>query len=166
MKFYSVFSSNIPKFSRSFKINEDKSNQDYVFHRTKQQFKDECDINRIVQMYPDVNSDEYANRVSTFVNSRPDLFGEYDSAMDYSKAVEIVENARAQFDNLPSVLRERFGHNPYEFLDYINDSSNKEEAVSLGLLKKEIPVTNIEVPENPLNPVIQPVIKAETQTSQ
>lgn len=168
MKFYSVFSSNLPKSSRSFKVNDDNSNLDFVSHRTKQQFKDECDINRIVQMYPDINSDDYANRVRSLVNSQPDLFGEYDSAMDYSKAVQIVDTARSQFETLPSVLRERFSQDPFEFLNYINNPDNKQEAISLGLLKQEIPSTNIDVvsPETPLQPVIQPTQPAETQTSQ
>ncbi len=165
MDFISVFSSVKPRVGRSFLVNKDKTNQDYVFSRTKQQFKDECDINRIVDMYPDVNSDEYQRRVSSIIGNNPDLYGDYDSQMDYATAVDVVNRAKEQFDTLPSILRERFAHDPFEFLSYVNNPSNREEATNLGLFEKVIPSTNI-VPEKVVNTVIQPSNEAVTQSSQ
>lgn len=167
MEFRSVFDGVRNRVSRSFIVvkDDDSSNEDYVFSRTKQQFKDECDINRIVQMYPDINSEEYERKVSGVLAMNPDLYGEYDSSMDYTQAVEIVDRAREQFESLPSVLRERFAHDPFQFLDYVNDSKNLEEATNLGLFKKVLPSTNISS-EVPSDTVIQPVKPAETQMSQ
>lgn len=167
MSFISTYSKKRNRVGRSFKIIKDSDgnslNTDFVYHRTKQSFKDECDINRIVDRYPDVNSEAYRNQVAGLLNANPGLFGEYDSAMDYGKAISIVERAHEQFDTLPATLRERFAQDPFQFLSYVNDSSNREEALKLGLLREDIPLTNI--PQTPSAPVIQPSNTSETQSS-
>lgn len=168
MEFKSTYDGVRERVGRSFLVDEDKENEDFVYHRTKQSFKDECDINRLVERYPDVNSEGYMKSIAQQL-SDSNLYGEYDSSMDYSRAVEIVSRANEQFETLPSKLRERFGHNPVEFLDYVNDSNNLNEMISMGLAKQEIPPTNIVAPPvqqeavTPVQPVIQPTEGAVTQ---
>lgn len=146
MDFRSTYDGVRERIGRSFVVLKDKSNEDFVYHRTKQSFKDECDINCIVDRYPDVTSENYMKSVAQ-VLSDSGLYGEYDTSMDYSKAVEIVNRAHEQFDTLPSKLRDRFSNNPVKFLDYISDSSNFAEAQKLGLLKTSIPPNNIVTPD-------------------
>lgn len=174
MNFRSVYDDVRVRVSRSFDVLKDKSNEDYVFHRAKQQFKDECDINKIVARYPDLNSESYQRQVAGILATNPELFSEYDSAMDYASAVSIVDRAREQFETLPATLRERFSQDPFEFLNYVNNENNRSEAIKLGLLKENIPITNIPVDkpiitEQPViqaGSVIQPTQEAVTQMSQ
>lgn len=155
MDFRSVFDDNRVRISTSF---EDVEGGPSTVDRTKQQFLDDVDINKIVARYPDISLQQAQL-------SNPDLYSEFDTSMDYMKAVEIVQRAGEQFDTLPAVIRDRFKHDPFEFLNYINDPSNKEEAISLGLMKKvEIPEENITIvpPTQPLESVIQPELSAVT----
>lgn len=171
MDFRSTYDGIRERVCRSFVVLKDKSNENFVYHRTKQSFKDECDINRIVDRYPDITNENYMKSVAQ-VLSDTGLYGEYDSSMDYSKAIEIVNRAHAQFDTLPSKLRDRFANEPTKFLDYISDSSNFEEAQKLGLLKVSPPINTIvspdldgqvEQPAAQQPQVIQPTEKAATQ---
>ena len=54
--------------------------------------------------------------------------------VDYQEALGIVAQARESFLALPSSVRERFGNNPASLIDFLNDASNRAEAISLGLL--------------------------------
>ena len=46
------------------------------------------------------------------------------------------------FDSLPSSLRERFSNDPSRLLAFVDDESNFDEAVKLGLLSP-LPVEDI-----------------------
>ena len=39
---------------------------------------------------------------------------------------------------LPSDVRSRFGNNPAELLDFLNDNSNYDEAIRLGLIHAKV----------------------------
>lgn len=121
------------------------------FDRTKQQFKDECDINNIIAKYPDLS-------ISNAIVNNPELYGEYDTSMDYMQAFDIVANAQEQFDSLPVQLRKRFDYNPAEFLSFLENPANRDEAQKLGLLKEKITVPL------PAQPVEQPVIQTPIES--
>lgn len=110
--------------------------------RTKQEFKDECDINVIMKRYlagypiPD--------------NVRVGRYGDFSDAVDFQEAQNIVLNAEEQFMALPAKVRERFKNNPFELLVFLGDKENYEEARSLGLLREE------EAP-----PKVEPAVKPD-----
>lgn len=95
-------------------------------HRTKQEFKDECDINKLLERYQQQG-------VPPRVNSGQPQWGDF-TAPDLQTALNTVIEAEALFDELPSSLRNRFDNDPVKLLDWVHDPKNAQEAVSLGFL--------------------------------
>lgn len=58
------------------------------------------------------------------------------SEFDYQEALEIVAEADQAFAQLPHELQQRFS-NPANFLNFLDDPRNFEEACKLGLIKPE-----------------------------
>lgn len=93
---------------------------------TKQEFREECDINTIMKKYtqfgvvPEVRD--------------PGQFGDYTSVPDLLEAHEIVRRAADDFAGLPSDVRERFANDPVRLLGFVEDSKNRDEAIRLGLV--------------------------------
>lgn len=96
--------------------------------RTKQSFKDECDINLILKNY----------RVTGVLpnNSRAALaqYGDFSQVPNYETALNRVLEAQEMFNDMPAVVRARFGNDPGRLLGFLSDSQNRDEAVRLGLL--------------------------------
>lgn len=102
--------------------------------RTKQSFREECDINVLVKRFGlDAGAE---GRV-------PPMFGDYSGAVEFQEAQEIVARAQSQFNALPARQRERFHNDPAELLEFVMEESNQAEAVELGLAlppAKPVPV--------------------------
>jgi len=110
--------------------------------RTKQAFKDECDINNILDRYQKTG-------IMTHVAGRPPGFGDFTGVDDYQSALNKVIEAQASFETLPSKVRARFRNDPGEFLAFVSDPRNTDELVAMGLAtKKDVqpPVTPQEPP--------------------
>lgn len=97
--------------------------------RTKQSFKDECDINTIMRRYQQTGTLEHVQRREA---QYADCTGR-----DYQTAMELIANARSAFEELPAAVRDRFDNDPAELLDFVRDPDNAEEAAELGLLSPE-----------------------------
>lgn len=107
--------------------------------RTRQEFKDECDINFIMKRYE-------ATGVMPQPWKSPPVgsFADFASAPDFMEAQTIIARSREQFATLPARVRDRFQNNPAHLLAFLEDEGNLGEARSLGLLKDEpapIPAT-------------------------
>lgn len=97
--------------------------------RTKQEFKDECDINRIMAKY-----------VQTGVlpgNVAVGRYGDFSAVGSYQEALATVFAADAQFQALPAEVRDEFGNSPARFLAAVADPSQKARFQKLGLLVEE-----------------------------
>lgn len=101
-------------------VNKEKS-------MTQQQFKDECDINNIMQKY--VTTGEFSH-----ATKKQGVYADFSGIRDYQQMVETVMYAQEAFDLLPAKVRSRFRNDPGELLAFLQDPNNKEEARSLGLL--------------------------------
>lgn len=100
---------------------------------TFQHFKDECDINTIVSRYP--------NGVTPYDDRKgSEVYGDFSDAelFDFRATQEKIIEAENRFNALPSDVRSRFGNNPAELLDFLNDSSNYDEAIKLGLIHAKV----------------------------
>lgn len=95
---------------------------------TKQSFRDECDINRIMKRYA---------QSGTLPPGLPGTYGDFTGPGELLDAYELVKNAEEQFNALPSALRERFHNKPAEFLAFVGQEKNREEAEKLGLLRPD-----------------------------
>lgn len=95
---------------------------------TQQKFKDECNVNYIV--------DQFAR-----TGRLPRFLGEprygYAPALDFREALELVMSQEEFFNELPSGVRQRFNNDPLELLSFVENPDNLEEARQLGLAKGE-----------------------------
>lgn len=109
--------------------------------RTKQSFKDECDINLIMRRY---------SQSGVMPSGRTDgLYGDFSMVGDYLHSMNTIERARAQFSGLSSDIRARFRNNPLDMLEFVGNPSNRDEAIKLGLIDAPKPIV-------PVEPVVKP----------
>ena len=102
--------------------------------RTKQSFKEECDVNNIVNRWLKSGLMPSANVV-------PAQFLDVSEIPDYQTSLNLVNQANAMFANLPANVRDRFDNNPAKLLSFVQDKSNLEEAINLGLCERREPST-------------------------
>ena len=92
---------------------------------TKKSFRDECDINKIMEKFQRKGIiDHYAKHAPEYMDI-PEL--------QYSDALQIVIDADQAFSELPSTIRSKFRNDPSEFLSFVQDPSNSDEMAALGL---------------------------------
>ena len=94
--------------------------------RTKQAHAKEADINHIMRKYLKTGLMEHSR------NHQPD-YG-FATSDDFHTSMNIITKANSMFEDLPSSIRSRFENKPEQFLDFVNDESNKEEMLEMGLL--------------------------------
>lgn len=93
---------------------------------TKQEFKDECNINVLMKRYQKTGLfPQYPGQSPRYVSNI--------GMPDYQEAANIVLQAQSEFAALNSELRKRFDNDPAKFLAFVNDEANADELVSLGL---------------------------------
>lgn len=100
--------------------------------RTKQSFKNECDVNFIMKKY------EKTGQITHLQRGTPQS-GDFSDFVDYQAALEVVHGAQEMFSNLGARVRARFANDPQQFLDFIQNPENRDEAIQLGLIEKPKP---------------------------
>ena len=102
-----------------------------VINLVKQEFKEECDINVIMsRIAPEAIMESF--------RAREGSYGDFSEVKTYQDAKNEVVAVESAFDSLPAKLRKMFDNNISKFLDYVEDPSNHEEAMQLGLLDREV----------------------------
>lgn len=92
-----------------------------------------CDINNIMARYENA-------RVSPFVEPDPSLFFDATAVSDYHSALNAVQHADALFMMQPAHIRSRFENDAGNFVQFMSDPGNLEEAVQLGLVTIKDPL--------------------------
>ena len=92
---------------------------------TQQQFRDESDINNIVDRF--MKTGHLPDPVSM------PQYVDYEGVFDFQSAMNVVRQADENFMRMDAKVRARFHNSPQEFLDFFADPANSEEAVRLGL---------------------------------
>mgnify|MGYP000175390794 CR=1 FL=1 len=114
--------------------------------RTKQNHKDECDINHIMRKFKKTGVVEHRNE------NEPQ-YG-FADAITFNEAMNIVITAQTMFDDLPSHLRRKFGNDPSNFLDFVQNPENLQEMRELGLAREDgVPAE----PGEAITPTSEPV---------
>lgn len=96
--------------------------------RTRQEFKDQCDINKIINRHMMTGE-------ITHINQRVPRYADTSKVPDYLNAMIIVKQAEMLFNSLPAVIRERFKNQPDRMVEFCQDDKNYDEAVKLGLIE-------------------------------
>lgn len=110
---------------------------------TQQQFKEECDINTIMNKY--IKTGEFRA-----LTGKGGIYADFSEIKDLQSMLDTVRLAQDAFASLPAQVRQRFANDPAQLLEFIQDTNNRDEAIKLGLIDKPIPSPNDE-PSLPTN---------------
>jgi len=108
---------------------------------TQQHFANEVNINSIIARY---NRTGYLTDPLKPGFSRPQ-FGDFSDIVDFQTAQDIVIRGNEAFASLPSAIRKRFDNDPSLFLSFMDDISNRDEAISLGIISEKVEIEPISV---------------------
>lgn len=92
--------------------------------------RDECDINTIVKRFGLTGNLPYGVDVPAY-----DDYSMIPS--DYHQALNFVMAADDTFMEMPASVRSRFDNDAGKFLDFVNNDSNYDEAIALGLVLRK-----------------------------
>lgn len=93
---------------------------------TKQEFKDDADINVIVRRF------NVTGQLPVGVHAP--VFQDFEGVFDFQSAMNVVAEAESSFLSMPADVRYRFHNNPQEFVAFCSDDRNRAEAMKLGLV--------------------------------
>jgi phage internal scaffolding protein len=72
-------------------------------------------------------------------NVRTPTYGDFVQIDDYRTAVHVVMDAEREFLKIPAGLRARFENDPQQWIDFVMNPDNVDEAVKLGfVVKREV----------------------------
>ena len=92
---------------------------------TQQQFKEESDINTIVDRFMK------SGVMPTPVNMPQ--YVDYEGVFDFQTAMNTIRQADENFMRMDAKVRARFNNSPQEFLEFFANPQNQDEAIRLGL---------------------------------
>lgn len=126
---------------------------------TEQAHKNETDMNYILR--------DYAR--TGFIKHSKENQGRYDdvSVQDFQDAMYIVTEAKNMFNELPAMVRNRFAHDPAQFLEFVQNPDNKAEMQKMGILQGNDGLDLSGVPTSaPISEAdIQPATETTTETT-
>lgn len=109
--------------------------------RTKQQFKDDCDMRKIIQRYRQTGVLPTSNRQA--------VFGDFSSTNDFRQYVENMMDIEDFFMSLPSGFRKELHNDPANLVDWVKKPENRAQAIEFGLIEVDTPPETPEQPEQP-----------------
>lgn len=98
--------------------------------KAQQHMAKACDINNIMARYQKTGAIDHVVKYEGQYGDVP--------ALDFREALDKVTQAQQMFADLPSSLRDRFGHDPYEFLHFVQNADQEALEVA-GLVRKQEP---------------------------
>ena len=98
--------------------------------KTKSEFADECDINKIMARY------RKTGELPVTALQAADRFGDFSQVPDFQEMQNRVLAAHEMFAALPSDIRKRFNNDPGEFIDSAQSEEGIKLFVELGLAKE------------------------------
>lgn len=98
---------------------------------THQSFLEECDFNNVLHKWQ-------KSGLITHINPNMPMYADVSQFGDYQSSLELIRSAQAQFDALPSSIRDRFDNDPSKLIAFLNDPANRAEAEKLGLLNTPV----------------------------
>lgn len=97
----------------------------YTDGRTKQAFKDQCDINKMLKKAQQTGSIAHIQKYPELI------YGEFDGEFDLLTAHARIQRANEIFGELPSETRKEFDNNALEFVTWANNPENKGKLAEL-----------------------------------
>lgn len=95
---------------------------------TQQHFRDECDINKIVERAIRTGD------TTVFTSAQRAEFYDASAITDYVDAMALIDDVNDDFNSLPSTIRSMFGNNVKQYVEWMSNPANWSKARELGLL--------------------------------
>lgn len=134
-------------FRSAYAHRDEQLHQGIVFEEPsltdQSQYKD-TDINNIVRRYQVTGLLDSPGSVS-FETLQ---YGDATLLPDYQTALDLVNSVESEFSSLPSEIREKFGHDPMQLLEALQDPTKQQMLQDIGLLSK--PADPTLVPKEPI----------------
>lgn len=92
--------------------------------RTKQSFKDETDINKIMKKA------QVSGSLSHLLKYPAPVYGEFEG-VDLLEAHRLIDRANEIFNDLPSEIKNEFGHDALKFAGFASDPANNEKLAEI-----------------------------------
>lgn len=105
---------------------------------TVQDEKEETDINYIVNKYADGQKGIMTLDLGDSSQYAYLQFGDATLPGDYSTALELVSGVREEFYSLPAKVRAKFGHDPMNFIDQLNNPETLKYLQREGLYGSKV----------------------------
>ena len=105
------------------------------------QFQEESEINNILRSHDRNQHIESIHRGNA-------IYSDFSNITDFTEALEMIQEAKDEFMNIPSDIREKFQNDPGKFYQYASNPDNHDGLVELGLAKKE----SVAMPTEPATP--------------
>lgn len=129
-----------PHVRNRYNYDMDEASKDTALHciqvdeegydgKTQQNFRDECDINTIVNQF--LKTGEMPE------NIRLPQYIDYEGVFDFQSAMNTMMEAEASFMTLPAKLRAEFENSPQNFLTFCADPANVDKMQEYGLLRPD-----------------------------
>lgn len=93
--------------------------------RAQQQFRDECDINTIVERFGITG--QMPEQVAT------PMTGDFTEVVDYQTALDMLRQADEAFLTIPAEVRAQFDNDAGKFVTFVSDPANAEAMKELKL---------------------------------
>lgn len=124
--------------------------------RVKQEFRDECDINNILKQYKLTGQIRHISEKAAM-----GAYQDLPDPIDFQDAMNLVIASEESFATLPAHVRDRFGNDPVQFLEFMANPANQDEAIKLGLATDNrepatAPPSSPPVPPAPPTPPSEP----------
>lgn len=94
---------------------------------TKQEFKEEADINILMSKY-------IATGILPNMNESAPQYLDV-TGIEFQESMQFVAGAKSLFMEMPSAIRNRFQNDPAQFLDFCSNDKNRDEMAEMGLLR-------------------------------
>lgn len=106
--------------SRYYRNNGEVYTPEYNDGRTKQAFKDQCDINKMLKKAQQKGSLAHIQKYPELV------YGEFDGEFDLLTAQQRLIRANEIFADAPSEIRKEFGNDALKFVKFCANPENNE----------------------------------------
>ncbi len=100
-------------------IHGTKQPTEYTDGRTKQSFKDETDVNQIINQHARMGT---LSHLEQWGGQYGDL-----ADFDFQNAQNQIAHANTMFEQLPPNVKKHFHNSPERFFTYVNDPENADE---------------------------------------
>lgn len=109
--------------------------------KTKQEFRDECDINVLMERY------EKSGVISNLNTASPRYLDLGDAShLDLMHAMQVLNEAEASFMSLPAKVRAEFDNDAMAFVEFAENPDNIDRMREFGLVKpKEVEAAPLKV---------------------